>query len=63
MKRENRESTIERKIRYLKALNGSPQDMITQVLIDRSVDRAGFEPATSAFLSPNQGFCTSFAID
>ncbi|MCJ7768030.1 hypothetical protein MUP79_06540 [Candidatus Bathyarchaeota archaeon] len=32
MKRGNRESTIERKIRYLKQLNGSPQDMMTQVL-------------------------------
>jgi integrase len=32
MKRGNRESTIERKIRYLKTLNGSPQDMMTQVL-------------------------------
>jgi integrase len=32
MKRGNRESTIERKIRYMKQLNGSPQDMTTQVL-------------------------------
>jgi hypothetical protein len=32
MKRGNRESTIERKIRYLEQLNGSPQDMMTQAL-------------------------------
>jgi hypothetical protein len=32
MKRGNRESTIERKMRYLKQLNGSPEDMMTQAL-------------------------------
>jgi integrase len=32
MKKGNRESTIERKMRYLKALKGSPEDMMIQVL-------------------------------
>ena len=32
MKRGNRESTIERKMRYLKTLSGSPEDMMTQAL-------------------------------
>ena len=32
-KKGNRESTIERKVRYLKELSGSPQDMASQVLV------------------------------
>ena len=39
LQRGNRESTIERKLRYLKILHGSPQDMILQILSNPWVDK------------------------
>jgi hypothetical protein len=38
-KKGNRQSTMERKIRYLKQLLGSPQDMASQVLVTSWKDR------------------------
>ncbi|MBS7635042.1 hypothetical protein KEJ34_06080 [Candidatus Bathyarchaeota archaeon] len=32
LKRGNRETTVERKLKFLKSLNGSPQEMMIQVL-------------------------------
>ncbi|MEM3578932.1 MAG: hypothetical protein QXL54_01755 [Candidatus Bathyarchaeia archaeon] len=41
LKRGNRESTVERKLKYLRELKGSPEQMFTQVLAkDRSDKRA-----------------------
>jgi integrase len=40
LKRGNRESTVERKLRYLKALHGSPEEMLTQALAKGWVDKS-----------------------
>ncbi len=36
----NRQSTVERKLRFLKALSGTPQQMISQVLASNWVDKS-----------------------
>ena len=40
IKKGNRESTVERKLRFLKQLKGSPEEMITQVLANNWVDKS-----------------------
>jgi len=40
LKRGNRESTVKRKLRFLKSLSGSPQEMMLQVLSKNWVDKS-----------------------
>jgi len=40
LKKGNRESTVKRKLRYLKGLHGSPEEMILQVLSKDWADKS-----------------------
>ena len=40
LKKGNRESTVKRKLKYFKNLNGSPEQMITQILSSNWVDKS-----------------------